>query len=56
MSRNINACEINLDEYADIGTHWIASYALNNYITYFDSFGVEHIPKETRRFIGNKNI
>ena len=25
-------------------------------ITYFDSFGVEHISKEIRRFIGNKNI
>ena len=23
---------------------------------YFDSFGVEHIPKEIRKFIGNKNI
>ena len=23
---------------------------------YFDSFGVEHVPKETRKFIGNKNI
>ena len=32
---------INLDEYSDIGTHWIALYALNNNITYFDSFGVE---------------
>ena len=28
-------------------------------VTYFDSFGVEHIPKETRKLIGNvyrKNI
>ena len=24
-------------------------------ITYFDSFGVEHIPKETKKFIDNKN-
>ena len=24
--------------------------------TYFDSFGVEHIPKEIRKLIGNKNI
>ena len=23
---------------------------------YFDSFGVEHIPKEIKKFIGNKNI
>ena len=25
-------------------------------VTYFDSFGVEHIPKETKKFIGDKNI
>ena len=25
-------------------------------VTYFDSFGVEHIPKEIRKFIENKNI
>ena len=25
-------------------------------VKYFDSFGVEHIPKEVREFIGNKNI
>ena len=37
---------INLDEYFDIGTHWIALYVLNKNVTYFDSFGVEHIPKE----------
>ena len=34
---------INLDEYFDIGTHWIALYALNNNVTDLDSFGVEHI-------------
>ena len=31
-------------------------YIQNNDVTYFDSFGVEHIPKEIRTFIGNKNI
>ena len=46
----------NLDEYSDIGTNWIALYAHNNYVTYFDSFGVEHILKEIKTFIGNKNI
>ena len=43
---------INLDDSSDIGTHWVALYAINN-VTYFDSFGVEHIPKEIRTFIGN---
>ena len=41
----------NLDEYNDIGTHWIALYARNNCI-YFDSFGVEHFRNEIRN-IGN---
>ena len=31
-------------------------YLLNNDVTYFDSFGVEHIPKEIKIFIKNKNI
>ena len=35
---------INLDDYSDIGTYWIALYALNDNVTYFKSFGVEHIP------------
>ena len=48
---------INLDEYSDIGTHWVALHVQNNNsVTYFDSFGVEHIPKEIRAFINNKNI
>ena len=47
---------VNLDEYSDIRTHWIALYVLNNDVTYFDSFGVEHFPKEIKTFIGNKNI
>ena len=31
---------INLDEYTDIGTHWVALYVRNNDVSYFDSFGV----------------
>ena len=47
---------INLDEYSDIGTDWVALYVNNNNVTYFDSIGVEHIPKEIKAFINNKNI
>ena len=47
---------ISLDEYFDIGTHWIVLYALNNNVTYFDCFGVEHIPKGIKKFIDTKNI
>ena len=49
---------INLYEYSDIETHQVALWVDNNNsnVTYFDSFGVEHIPKEISAFIKNKNI
>ena len=61
---------INLDEYYDIGTHWVVLYVNtvepsskecnNKSVTYFDSFGVEHILKEIMKFVrsaaDNKNI
>ena len=57
---------INLDEYHNIGTHWIAlyvqstsvydTYVNNKIVTYFDSFGVGHIPKEIMKFINRKKI
>ena len=47
---------INLDEYEDVAKHWVAFYVKDNEITYFDSFGVEHVPKEIKRFIEHKNI
>ena len=47
---------INLDEYYNIGTHWIALYVNNETVTYFDSFGIELIPKEVKKFIDNRNI
>ena len=43
---------VNLDEY--LGTHWVALYVNNKIVTYFDSFGVEHIPKEIMKFIVHK--
>ena len=49
-----------------MGTHWVAIYVQNNKnnnnnnnnnnVTYFDSFGAEHIPNEIKTFINNKNI
>ena len=47
---------INLDEYSDTGTHWVALDVNNNNVTYSDSFGVKHIPKEIKEFVKNKNI
>ena len=43
---------INLDEYSDIATHWVALYVKTDDITYFDSFGVEHISKGIIKFVG----
>ena len=57
---------INLDEHHDIGTHLVAlyvqstsvydTYVNNKIVTYSDSFGVEHIPKEIMKFINRKEI
>ena len=43
-------------KYESIGTHLISLYLNDNNVTYFDSFGVEHIPIEIKKFLGNKNI
>ena len=47
---------INLDEYEDASTHWIALYVKNknSEVTYFDSFGVEHVPKEIKNLLNIK--
>ena len=59
------AYEINLDEYSHTGTHWVALWVSeasptdidnSDNVTYFDSCRVEHIPKEIKSFISNKNI
>ena len=47
---------INLDEYTDVGTHWIALFCNRNEVANFDNFGVEYVPEEIKEFIGNKNI
>ena len=46
---------INLDEYENTGTHWIALFVKTNEVVYFGSFGIEHIPKEINKFIGSNN-
>ena len=48
--------KINLVEYSDIGNHWIALHVNNKTVTYFDSFGIEHISEEMKKFVNNKNI
>ena len=48
---NDRAYVINLDEYSDFGIHWVALYVHNDDVTYFGSFGVEHIPQEIKLFV-----
>ena len=45
---------INLDEYENTGTHWVSLFVKPKYTVYFDSFGVEDIPKEINKFIRSK--
>ena len=47
---------INLDEHEEVDTPWVALLCKRSGIVYFDSFGVEHVPKEIKKFIGNKEI
>ena len=44
---------INLDEYENTGTQWVSLFVKPKYTVYFDTFGIEHIPKEINRFINN---
>ena len=44
---------IDLNEYSDTGTHWVALWVDNNDVTYFDSFGVKHIPREIKNITTN---
>ena len=46
---------INLDEYKSIATHWIVLYVNGDNVKYFHSFGIEHIPKDIKKIIRNKN-
>ena len=61
-SRNIlpkikdETCVINLDEQESIETHWIFLYVNVDNVTFFDGFGVRYIPKETKKFMDNKNF
>ena len=46
---------INLEDYADVGTHWIALFWRRSQVS-FDSFGFEHVLEEIKEIIENKNI
>ena len=44
---------INLDEFENTGTHWIALFVKPKNTVYSDCFGIEHIPEEINKFINN---
>ena len=51
---------INLDHSKNTATHWVVVFVKKDEVIYFDSFGVEYIPKEVMKKIehsslGNKN-
>ena len=48
LPKKIKPYVINLDEYVDEGSHWIALLCNKNTIVYFDSFGVEHVPEKIK--------
>ena len=47
---------INLDHSKNTGKHWVVIFVKSNEVIYFDSIGVEHIPKEIMERTKNKNI
>ena len=47
---------INLDEYENTGTHCVSLFVKPKYTIYFDSFGIEHIPKEINKLIRSKEL
>ena len=47
---------VNLDDMGNSGTHWVAIYVNGDRATYFDSFGVEHVPVEILKFLKNKDL
>ena len=38
-----------------MGTHWVSLFVKANKVIYFDSFGIEHIPKEINKFIKKRS-
>ena len=50
------AFNLNLNEYKNTGTHWVFLFVKTNEVIYFDSFGIEHIPKEINKFTRSKEL
>ena len=48
---NDGAYVINLDEYSNIGTHWVVFHVNNNDFTYYDSFQVDIFRKKLKNLL-----
>jgi len=44
---------VNLNDSRGSGTHWVAYAKRDNYVIYFDSFGILRPSKELVRYFGN---
>ena len=47
---------IHLDHSKNTGSHWVVLLVKSNEVIYFNSFGVEHLPIEIKKFIGNRDV
>ena len=47
---------VNLDDLGRSGTHWVALFIQKKGAVYFDSFGVERLPEEIKKFLHGKNL
>lgn len=55
-SKHIECGILNLDDYKNQGTHWVAYVKDNNYCNYFDSFGDLKPPLELIKYLNHRNI
>ena len=49
--RDEGAFVINLVDDTNVGSHWVALFVDKNKCIYFDSFGIEHLPKEIENLL-----
>ena len=52
----VGSYNLNLQDNLVPGSHWVTVFLKSNKVTYFNSFGVEYIPKEVKKCVANKDI
>ena len=56
MNQDLKVYILEITGTQNAGTHWITLFVKSNEAIYFDRFGIEHIPSEINKYIGNINI